>query len=306
MNQAVTFDPQLAVGAVGSGDRLSFTLFLAAVLHAVLILGVGFTLPKPDQAAQTIEITLASHQSATAPQDADFLAQHNQDASGTLDEAKQLTTTQLADFADNLVREVNPIAQQQAAQEAKEFAQTLVTTTSDSLHSVFVPEPKDDAEVEQNQEGLLEQQPLLDSEIASLQAKLDLQRQEYAKRPRKLTLTSVSTRASYDAQYLHDWTTKIEKIGSDHYPQEALARRITGKLRLSVLLRPDGTIDEIKVLQSSGQRVLDDAAKQIVRLASPFAHFPAEIRQQADRLEIIRTWNFNITGHGSSINTTAN
>ena len=69
---------------------------------------------------------------------------------------------------------------------------------------------------------------------------------------------------------------------------------------------PDGTIYEIKVLQSSGQRILDDAARQIVRLSAPFAQFPAEIRKQADRLQIIRTWNFEITGNSSTITTSAN
>ena len=146
----------------------------------------------------------------------------------------------------------------------------------------------------------------MSTEIASLQAKLDRQRQEYAKRPRVRTLTSVSTKASFDAKYLHDWSSRIEQVGNKNYPREALNRRITGNLRLSVMINPDGTIYEIKVLQSSGQRILDDAARQIVRLAAPFASFPPEIRKHADRLQIIRTWRFEITGKDSSISTTAN
>lgn len=289
-----------------AGDRLSFTLFLAAVIHAIFILGVGFTLPEPQGASQTIEITLATHQSLKAPDDADFLAQHNQTGSGTLDKAAQLTTTQTADFADLKVREVTPIAQQQAARESQEFSQQLITTQAASNHHVFQPDPTDDQETLEEQAGLFEDQPLYDSEIASLQAKLDMQRQEYARRPRERVLTSVSTRAAYDAKYLHDWTVKIEQIGSQHYPQEALSRRITGKLRMSVLINPDGSIVQINVLQSSGQRVLDDAAKQIVRLAAPFAPFPQEMRQHTDRLQIIRTWNFDITGQNSRITTSAN
>ncbi|HSC66599.1 MAG TPA: energy transducer TonB, partial [Cellvibrio sp.] len=156
------------------------------------------------------------------------------------------------------------------------------------------------------QDGQAKDQPLISSEIASLQAKLDKQRQEYAKRPRVRTLTSVSTKESFDAKYLHEWSTKIEQVGNRNYPAEALSRHITGNLRLSVVINPDGTIFEIKVLQSSGQRILDDAARQIVRLSAPFAAFPAEIRKQADRLQIIRTWNFEITGNNSFITTSAN
>ena len=148
--------------------------------------------------------------------------------------------------------------------------------------------------------------PMISAEIASLQAKLDKQRQEYAKRPRVRTLTSVSTKESFDAKYLHEWGTRIEQVGNRNYPKEALSRHITGNLRLSVVINPDGTIYEIKVLQSSGQRILDDAARQIVRLAAPFASFPPEIRKQADRLQIIRTWSFEITGNNSTITTSAN
>jgi protein TonB len=141
----------------------------------------------------------------------------------------------------------------------------------------------------------------LSQEIASLQAKLDRQRQEYAKRPRIRRLTSVSTRSSFEAEYLHNWGQKIERTGNRHYPREALNRRITGSLRLSVAINPDGTIHEVDILQSSGQRILDQAAVQIVHLSAPFHSFPSEIRKEYDRLEIIRTWNFEIAGLSTSV-----
>src|SRR5690625_7344425 len=73
--------------------------------------------------------------------------------------------------------------------------------------------------------------PLVTQEIASLQAQLAQQRQEYARRPRIHRLTSMATRASVDAAYLHEWSTRVEQTGNRHYPQEALQRRITGSLR---------------------------------------------------------------------------
>lgn len=306
MNQAIAFEQQtLATAPVDSGDRLSFTFFLAIVVHALLILGISFKLPDHSNTSQTIEITLATHKAARAPDDADFLAQHNQEASGTLDEAKQLTTERQAEFADTQVRDVNPVPQQAAAtQKLKE--QQLITTQSRSTHVTQMTQNPDERTEVQQREGLTDDQLMVSAEIASLQAKLDKQRQEYAKRPRVRTLTSVSTKESFDAKYLHDWSTKVEQVGNRNYPKEALNRKITGHLRLSVVINPDGTIYEIKVLQSSGQRILDDAARQIVRLSAPFAQFPAEIRKQADRLQIIRTWNFEITGKQSTITTTAN
>lgn len=284
---------------VDTGDRLSFTFFLALVLHALLIFGVGFNVTESKNRSQTLEITLANHKSLKEPEQADFLAQHNQEASGTEEEARQLTTERNAEFADSQVRDVNPMPQTQAASPTQREDKQLVSTTADNIRSIQVqtnPEPLDE---QQLRDGLVQEETFT-TEISSLQAKVDRLRQEYAKRPRVRRLTSVATRESFDARYLHEWSSKIEQIGNDNYPKEALSRRITGQLRLSVVINPDGTIYELEITQSSGQRILDDAAKQIVRLAAPFAIFPPEIRENTDRLEIIRTWNFEITGLSTS------
>lgn len=306
MNQAVALEEQtFNVPPVDTGDRLSFTFFVAIILHAFVLLGIGFKMPEHKNTSQTIEITLATHKSVHEPKEADFLAQHNQEGSGTLDEAKQLTTERQAQFADTEVRDVSPL-QQQAASVRKIRDQQLLSTTAQAQRKTQIKLNPDEQEQREELAGTTREQMLVSSEIASLQAKLDKQRQEYAKRPRVRTLTSVSTKASFDAKYLNDWSVKIEQVGNKNYPREALSRHITGNLRLSVMINPDGTIYEIKVLQSSGQRILDDAARQIVRLSAPFTSFPPEIRKHADRLQIIRTWRFEITGSNTSITTSAN
>jgi periplasmic protein TonB len=297
---AVAEDFVLDTKPVDAADRLSFTLFLALALHAVVILGINFTMPPAAKTSQTIEITLATHKSRVTPKEADFIAQHNQEASGTEEKARQITTEKLAEFAHTQVRNVNPIPQVAAASPEQQKAQQILTTTGKtdlSIQAVKKIDPKDEVE---KRKGLLENQTAMSAEIASLQAKLDKQRQEYAKRPRIRTLTSVSTKESFDAKYLHEWGEKVERIGNLNYPKEALTNSITGSLRLSVIINPDGTIYQIEVLQSSGQRILDDAARQIVRLAAPFAKFPPEIRLQSDRLQIIRTWKFEMSGLSTS------
>lgn len=290
----------LSAPAPDAGDRLSFTLFMAIVVHALIILGVNFKMPEATNTSQTIEITLATHKSLRAPEQADFLAQHNQEASGTEDTARQLTTERHAEFADSQVRDVNPIPQIAAASPNQKKEQEIITTTSTSTFKTELKKNPDPHEEKQQRDGLLEDQSTVTTEIASLQAKLDKQQQEYAKRPRIRTLTSVSAKESFDAKYLHEWGEKIERIGNRNYPPEALNKHITGKLRLSVVINPDGTIFEINILQSSGKSILDDAARQIVRLSAPFAKFPPEIRLHSDRLQIIRTWNFEITGLSTS------
>ena len=301
MSEMISAAVEPSVAAVGSGDRLGFTFFLALVLHVFIILGISAKLPEPTARAQTIEVTLATHKSTKAPDKADFLAQQNQEASGTEEQARQLATERRAEFADTQIRDVNPMPQTQAAAPTKREDQRVITTVSSSPRDIQLQVNPEPLQEQKQREGLLQEQTFT-SEIASLQAKLDRQQQEYAKRPRVRRLTSVATKESFDAQYLHEWSSKIEQVGNENYPTEALNRRITGNLRLSVVINPDGTIHEIKILQSSGQRILDQAAQQIVRLAAPFATFPPEIRRQADKLQIIRTWSFEISGLSTTSN----
>jgi protein TonB len=62
---------------------------------------------------------------------------------------------------------------------------------------------------------------------------------------------------------------------------------------MSVTLRADGNVEAIELDRSSGLKVLDDAAFRIVRMASPYASFPPEIRRDTDLLVITRTWFFD-------------
>jgi protein TonB len=273
-------------------DRLSFTLFLAIALHAVVILGVTFTFIKQRPATHTMEVTLAQHRSQNRPDKADFLAQFDQAGSGTLKDKALTTSPNKAEFHDTVIRETAPVQQAAAAPRQAQEQATVVTTTAKSSQTAAVESKKD--ELQPAEEPVEGEKSLLQRslEIASLEARLDRQRQIYAKRPRIKRLTSLSTASSSDAYYLNSWRRKIERIGNLNYPAEARQKELYGSLRLLVSVLPDGSLKEVAILESSGHRVLDDAALNIVRLAAPFAPFPDELRQSTDVLEIIRTWQF--------------
>jgi protein TonB len=273
-------------------DKLLFTAFVVLIVHLVVILGVSFSAYSRNKIPPTIEVTLAQHADKSAPDNADYLAQYHQEASGTLENKAELTTDKRADFADTSIREVDPDQQKKKAVSETTDNQQIVSTTSNTNKKIAQKKPTKETEIRREQLGENEEETVTNSEIASLQAKLAQQRQAYAKRPRIKTLTSVATRASVDAEYLNLWQEKIELIGNLNYPAEARRQKIYGQLRLVVSLLPDGSIHNIEVLQSSGQRILDDAAIRIVRLAAPFAPFPPELRKDVDQLEIIRTWKF--------------
>lgn len=277
---------------VTSADRLTFTGFLAVLLHAALILGISFTTTNQSQTAQTLEVTLASYKSDSAPEKADFLAQENQQGSGTLDEAKMLTTDVDADFDANNIQKTSPMEQQASAPRVKPKQAAPVATVNESRFKTQVTRQSKASELADIPDGphksLLERS----LEMASLEAKLDSMRQVYAKAPRVQRLTAASTMKANDAYYVNSWRRKIEHMGRINYPREAENCINDCSLRLLVSINPDGTINNLRVLESSGKKVLDDAAIRIVRRSAPFAPFTEEMKRDIDLLEIIRTWQF--------------
>ena len=281
--------PELSRTGVRPADRLGFTLMIAALIHIAVLLGVGFTFVKPEDISQTLEITLATFKSTTVPDKADFLAQENQQGSGTLDKKAIPKTTEVAPFQDTKINKVTPPPAAKPV-EKQEAPKTAVATKAEKIQKTVIKHE------EAKEEPTVKAPPSFDSsqlssEISSLEAELSTEQQLYAKRPKIHRLNAASTMHDKGAWYKEDWRKKIERIGNLNYPEEARRKQIRGNLRMMVSINRDGSLYEILVLESSGQSVLDDAAQRIVRLAAPFAPFTGDLAD-IDRLEIIRTWRF--------------
>jgi protein TonB len=128
-------------------------------------------------------------------------------------------------------------------------------------------------------------------EIARLEAQISKDWDAYQKRPRRRFLGARAQEFRF-ARYIEDWRQKIERVGTLNYPEAAKNQKLYGSLQLTVSIKPDGSVDNIEVNRSSGQKVLDDAARRIVTLAAPYAAFPADIAKDTDILSITRTWTF--------------
>ncbi|MBP7179102.1 MAG: hypothetical protein KBA29_08735, partial [Moraxellaceae bacterium] len=124
----------MSATAVSSGDRLSFTIFVAVVLHAILIFGIAFTVPRIEL-PNVMEVTLAQHRSTTADKDADFLAQANQKGSGSLDKAALITSPHQSRFHDSRIQEIQPEESRQAMAASEAKNRQVVTTTAKSRRS---------------------------------------------------------------------------------------------------------------------------------------------------------------------------
>jgi protein TonB len=129
----------------------------------------------------------------------------------------------------------------------------------------------------------------------------EVQLQIHDDNPREL-VTSVDTRESVVAGYLDRWKRKIETTGVKYFPEQSVLRELTGSPTLEVTINASGQLDEVIVRRSSGSRVLDQAALNILRRASPFDPFPEAIRMDYDQLRFAYKWQFSGIGTPSAAN----
>jgi len=126
--------------------------------------------------------------------------------------------------------------------------------------------------------------------LARMQAEISKRISDYQKRPRRHHFMPSTSEYRY-ARYVEDWRAWVERIGNEHYPEEARGR-VYGALRMTVVVGADGRLVQAVIEEPSGSAVLDRAARHIVKLAAPFPPFPPEIARDTDILEITRTWIF--------------
>ncbi|MDH5352892.1 MAG: energy transducer TonB [Gammaproteobacteria bacterium] len=275
---------------ISASDRLGFTLFLALTLHALVVLGVGFTHTRSPQsnALPSLDIILANSRSLEAVERPDYLAQEDQAGGGKADEKARPS----APISANTPLDQRGLADQARAELHKSqlaINQLYYISQVDSPNSINQQQQEKLQQSESKQSDQIDQQQ---SAIARLQAEIRKMTIDYAKRPKIVVLTA-STKKAIEAGYLAAWVQRIESIGNLNYPAEARINKIDGQLRMSVRLNADGEILEVVITKSSGSSLLDEAARRILRLAQPFPEFPLEMREQADQVVIIRTWDFN-------------
>ena len=281
----------------GSQDKvLGAAIGLSLALHAAL-LSVHFKFPDASRwksSNASIEVVLVNAKTRERPAKAEALAQANLNRGGTVEENRRAKTPLPVteprqpgkDLAEAQRRQRSLEAQQAELLAKARDAQARVPASAERQPEIDNPGTKPSG------------RDLADLALAAmrLQAQIDRQIDEYQKRPRKKFIGANTAEYRF-AQYEEDWRVKIERIGTLNYPPEARGR-VYGNLRLTVSIRSDGNVESIELDRSSGLKVLDAAAFKIVRMATPFAVFPPDIRRDTDLLIITRTWFF---GQGDKI-----
>jgi len=278
--------------ATVSQDTLALAVAFALALHAVVIGLVHFEFlgQRPDRVPSSLDVILVDWATEEAPEEADFLAQASQRGSGDnpeLERPAERAAAQLAQAFDAVEQQAQP--QDRRDQPEQHLEQIQVSDEQRTPLDRDATEPDENPEIDSSQ--------LVES--ARALARVSPERVEYtrdfAERPRR-KFVSANTREHLYAAYMRSWVAKVERVGNLNYPERARRRNLAGSLVLSVDVMADGSVGRIRVLRSSGQEVLDEAAVRIVRLSAPFSPLPADIRQEADMLTITRTWQFSSTG----------
>jgi protein TonB len=268
--------------------NLTLALGVSLLLHAAL-LAVRFTPPDfIDKARErAMDVILVNSKSKARPDKAQAKAQTNLDGGGNTEEDLRAKTP--LPPSPNTREGTDLIEAQRRVAELEAQQQQMMTrmgsdrvVAADRTRNNPTPAP---AEIRSGAD--LASSALA---IARIEGQISRQLEEYNQRPRKKFIGARVEEYRF-AQYVEDWRQKIERIGNLNYP-DAAKGRLYGSLVLTVIIKSNGDLDRVEVNRSSGQRLLDDAARRIVQMSAPFAAFPEAIRRDTDVLEITRTWTF--------------
>ncbi len=303
----------------GPSRILPAALLAAAVLHLLLILTISFKLPQPRTAPpeQSLEIVLLkdSGQATRNPEPDAALSQRSWvgespqgDEVISAPQDRPLLPAPITAVDKPPLdepRKQNPEAEPTvaaAAPPAQPVRETPRESPPERLAAPHTPKPRPVPKTPEPLRPPLAGEPARpvdaarilqsrDQEINRLTEDLQARSAAYASRQRRKSI-SASTREFRYASYLGAWARKVERIGSINYPQAAKDQHLYGNLILSVAVHADGTVEQVRVVRSSGYTLLDQAAIRIVQLAAPYSSFPADIAAETDVLDIVRTWQF--------------
>lgn len=271
-------------------DLLPAMLFLAALIHGILIIGITFNAYVLDDLSNAIslEVTIVADpdQSIDRPDEAEYLAQASQEGGGnTLEELRATAPLQSVAPIDNLGEETGESLLDATTHDRA--ADQLLTTKADRDREVVddlrnEPEPTAATAIAL-ESGAEETLPLPQDADSTMLIHDDDPRQLFV---------SADTRESVVASYLDTWKRRIEAVGAEYFPELGELEGLTGSPTLEVSIEASGQLSEVVIRVSSGSPVLDKAALDILRRASPFDPFPAEISADYDRLRFAYKWLF--------------
>ena len=282
---------QMREGIAPTRDRLTTTVFMAALVHGVIIVGVTFGSVKHDSAsAPGLEVLIVSEDVPEAQRNdtATYLAQRTQLGSGnSIDPAEARSPRAAAEHAARDGRaDGTTLAEDAGALLAIADNRALTTTAPQPDILYFAPPASlvETAEVPVQTDG--------NGELDKLG--VDEAEEQKVRGPKRDELwVTPDTRQALVAPYLVAWRLKIERLGTLNFPQAAWRAPGTRNPDVEVVILSDGTLESATIRRSSGSAKLDQAATDILKLASPFDPFPKELADKYRLLRFTYGWEFD-------------
>jgi protein TonB len=273
------------------GERLFAGAMLGSILLHLFVLAIKFSpfdLTSLDRNGPPLEVALVNAKSTTKPTKAEILAQAHLDGGGNTD-ANRRAKSPLPVLPRESSSTELAVATQKVQELEKQAKEMMTQLRARATVAPAVPTPTNAQEMPELPTATEAMQRTL--EAMRLEAQIAKEMEAYEKRPKRRFVGARAEEYRF-ARYVEDWRLKVERIGNLNYPEAARAKKLYGSLLLTVGIRSDGTLESVALDRSSGQKILDIAAKQIVEVASPFAAFPPDIKRDTDILYITRTWTF--------------
>ncbi len=281
---------QLREGIAPTRDRLTTTVFMAALVHGVIIVGVTFGGVKHDApGAPGLEVLIVSNDvpEARSNASATYLAQRTQLGSGDthLSEMTRAPRASAEHTARNGRADGKVLA---------EDAGALLATADDRALTTTAPMPEILYFAPPASEIQMTEVPVL-TEGNSERDKVgvdDVEEQKVHGPRRDELWVTPDTREALVAPYLVLWRTKIETLGTLNYPHRAWRAPATRNPDVEVVILADGRLESATIKRSSGSPKLDQAALNILKLASPFDPFPRDLAEKYRLLRFTYQWEF--------------
>ena len=273
--------------AIGENRRISATMVLSVLVHAMLVLGVGWAVESAAPVMPTLDVILTETTSPLTQKQADFLAQATNQGGGEHDKSSRPRETQSGPapqpepgIAPRPLR-----AQSPAPQPAPQDRVISSLRSEATVAKAQATPPPDERLLPRGREKVAR-----DMAMARLAAEIHLRSERYAKRPKR-KFVSASTQEYAWATYLSEWVKRVERVGNLNYPDEARQRRLAGAVVITIAIRRNGSVETAQIVKSSGIPLLDSSALRIAKLAEPYPPLP-RTDENPDILHVTRTWNF--------------
>jgi periplasmic protein TonB len=286
LKQGIPAQP-LREGQAPVSERLTAMLLLAALLHAIVILGLTFTVAGRGGGADPpqLDVLLVTNEVPEAQSNdrAVYLAQRTQIGSGNTDlplaaaspASRGAPDTRAAAGHDSdnpgaVNRLDKPVLASSApSSDIRYIGEAPAAPAAEALPEMIGDTPGEPRSGHGDAVELL------------LRGKAN---EEHWVTP--------DTRASRLAPYLASWKRKVERVGNLNLPSAVRSAGLSGSPVVEVEIGASGRLREASVRRSSGSGALDEAALTILKLASPFDPFPAELAAGYSQLRFAYQWDF--------------